>query len=144
MIVFIFFILNIFVILYLNNMSKNIITVTKNAFQKMSRIMEKSNNKNGFLFGINSGGCNGFNFNLQLMKDEELDKIVKQKPNIIQDKKVKVYVEPLSELYLVGTEIDYLKEDYNKGIFESKFVYNINKKIASSCGCGISFTPKKI
>ena len=125
-------------------MSKNIITVTKNAFQKMSRIMEKSNNKNGFLFGINSGGCNGFNFNLQLMKDEELDKIVKQKPNIIQDKKVKVYVEPLSELYLVGTEIDYLKEDYNKGIFESKFVYNINKKIASSCGCGISFTPKKI
>ena len=82
MIVFIFFILNIFVILYLNNMSKNIITVTKNAFQKMSRIMEKSNNKNGFLFGINSGGCNGFNFNLQLMKDEELDKIVKQKPNI--------------------------------------------------------------
>ena len=100
-------------------MSKNIITVTKNAFQKMSRIMEKSNNKNGFLFGINSGGCNGFNFNLQLMKDEELDKIVKQNPNIIQDKKVKVYVEPLSELYLVGTEIDYLKEDYNKGIFES-------------------------
>ena len=125
-------------------MSKNIITVTKNAFQKMSRIMEKSNNKNGFLFGINSGGCNGFNFNLQLMKDEELDKIVKQTPNIIQDKKVKVYVEPLSELYLVGTEIDYLKEDYNKGIFESKFVYNINKKIASCCGCGISFTPKKI
>ena len=140
MILFIFFILNIFVILYLNNMSKNIITVTKNAFQKMSRIMEKSNNKNGFLFGINSGGCNGFNFNLQLMKDAELDKIVKQKPNIIQDKKVKVYVEPLSELYLVGTEIDYLKEDYNKGIFKN---HNINKKSHLILDV-ISFTPKKI
>ena len=125
-------------------MSKNIITVTKNAFQKMNSIMKKSNNKNGFLFGIDSGGCNGFNFSLQLMEDKELDKIIKQKPNIIQDEKVKVYVEPLSELYLVGTEIDYLKEDYSKGIFESKFVYNVDKKMASTCGCGVSFTPRKL
>ena len=125
-------------------MSKNIITVTKNAFQKMNSIMKKSNNKNGFLFRIDSGGCNGFNFNLKLMEDKELDKIIKQKPNIIQDEKVKVYVEPLSELYLVGTEIDYLKEDYSKGIFESKFVYNVDKKMASTCGCGVSFTPRKL
>ena len=125
-------------------MSKNIITVTKNAFKKMSNIMKKSNNKNGFLFGIDSGGCNGFNFNLQLLEDNELDKIIKQKPNIIQDEKVKVYVEPLSELYLVGTEIDYLKEDYSKGIFESKFVYIVDKNMASTCGCGISFSPRKL
>ena len=125
-------------------MSKNIITVTKNAFQKMTSIMKKSNNNNGFLFSVDSGGCNGFNFNLQLMEDKELDKIIKQKPNIIQDEKVKVYVEPLSEMYLIGTEIDYLKEDYSKGIFESKFVYNVDKKMASTCGCGISFTPRKM
>ena len=125
-------------------MSKNIITVTKNAFQKMNSIMKKSNNKNGFLFRIDSGGCNGFNFNLKLMEDKELDKIIKQKPNIIQNEKVKVYVEPLSELYLVGTEIDYLKEDYSKGIFESKFIYNVDKKMASTCGCGVSFTPRKL
>ena len=126
------------------NKLKNIITVTPNAFQKMSCIMKKSNNKNGFIFGIDSGGCNGFNFKLQLMEDKKLNKIVKQKPNIIQDEKVKIYVEPLSELYLVGTEIDYLKEDYSKGIFESKFVYNVDKNMASTCGCGVSFTPRKL
>jgi iron-sulfur cluster assembly protein len=125
-------------------MSKNIITVTKNAFQKMNSIMQKSYNKNGFLFGIDSGGCNGFNFNLQLINDIELNKIMKQKPNIIQNENVKLYVEPMSELYLVGTEIDYLKEDYSKGIFESKFVYNVDKNMASTCGCGISFTPRKL
>jgi|TARA_B100000902_G_scaffold101353_1_gene103665 iron-sulfur cluster assembly protein len=125
-------------------MSKPVISVTRNAFQKMSTIMKKSNNKNGFLFGVDSGGCNGFNFNLQLIKDKELNQIIKQKPSSVQDKKVKVYIEPLSELYLLGTEIDYLKEDYSKGIFESKFVYNIDKKLASTCGCGISFMPKKI
>lgn len=125
-------------------MSKNIITVTKNAFQKMNSIMKNSHNKNGFLFGVDSGGCNGFNFNLQLLDDIELNKIMKQKPNIIQNENVKLYVEPLSELYLVGTEIDYLKEDYSKGIFESKFVYNVDKNMASTCGCGVSFTPRKI
>ena len=70
--------------------------------------------------------------------------VIKGEENIIQDEKVKVYVEPLSELYLVGTEIDYLKEDYSKGIFESKFVYNVDKKMASTCGCGVSFTPRKL
>ena len=108
----------------------------------MSSIMEKSNNKNGFIFGVDSGGCNGFNFNLQLIKGGELKKIIRNKPNIIQDCNVKVYIDPLSELYLIGTEIDFLEEDYNKGIFESKFIYNVDKTMASTCGCGISFTPK--
>ena len=120
------------------------INVTKNAWNKMSHIINLSKNKYGFIYSASSGGCNGFNFNLQLMQDKDLDKIIKQKPNIIQDEKVKVYVEPLSELYLVGTEIDYLKEDYSKGIFESKFVYNVDKKMASTCGCGVSFTPRKL
>ena len=75
-------------------MSKNIITVTKNAFQKMNSIMKKSNNKNGFLFRIDSGGCNGFNFNLKLMEDKELDKIIKQKPNIIQRGVNKIFTIP--------------------------------------------------
>ena len=47
-------------------------------------------------------------------------------------------------MYLIGTTIDFINEDFNKGIFESKFIYNIDKKLASSCGCGISFTPKNV
>jgi len=47
-------------------------------------------------------------------------------------------------MYVIGTTIDYINEDYKKGIFENKFIYNVDKKLASSCGCGISFTPKKI
>ena len=46
-------------------------------------------------------------------------------------------------MFLLGTTIDYMYEDYNYGIFESKFIFLPNKKLASSCGCGISFTPKK-
>ena len=45
-------------------------------------------------------------------------------------------------MYLLGTTIDYVKEDYSKNIFESKFVYIPDKDKATSCGCGVSFNPK--
>ena len=45
-------------------------------------------------------------------------------------------------MYLFGTTIDHISEDYKKGLFENKFVFLPDKNLASSCGCGISFTPK--
>ena len=125
-------------------MNKQIITITKKAFSKMNTIMKKSNNKNGFLFGVNSGGCNGFNFDLKLIESTELNEIKKLKPNIISQDSVNVFVDPLSEIYLFGTTIDYTEEDFSKGIFENKFVYKVNKELATSCGCGVSFNPRKL
>ena len=29
-----------------------------------------------------------------------------------------------------------------KNIFESKFIFDVDKELLSTCGCGISFTPK--
>lgn len=124
-------------------MRKNIITITKNAFGKMKEILKKSHDKSAFLFGINSGGCNGFNFDLKLIDKNEINEIKKKKPNVISENNVEVYVDPLSELYLIGTEIDFLMEDFSKGIFESKFIYNVDKQKAVTCGCGVSFTPKE-
>ena len=125
---------------------KNIINVTSNAWKKMNSIIVKSNNQYGFLFGCTSGGCNGLNFNLNLMDTKKYESIQKAKPNILtdEDKKIKLFVDPISEIYILGTTIDYITEDINNGIFESKFVYNVDKKIASSCGCGISFTPRNL
>jgi iron-sulfur cluster assembly protein len=123
---------------------KNIINVTSNAWKKMNSIISKSNNQHGFLFGVTSGGCNGFNFNLNLMDTKKYVSIQKLKPNILTDNNVKLYIEPIAEMYIIGTTIDYINEDINNGIFESKFVYQVDKKMASSCGCGISFTPKNV
>lgn len=122
---------------------KPIINVTKTAWKKISSICKKSNNNN-FLFSATSGGCNGFNFNLNLLHDNEYKKFIKNKPSIISNENTNIYIEPMSEMYLIGTTIDYIEEDVNKGIFENKFIYKIDKNIASSCGCGISFMPKNI
>lgn len=123
---------------------KPIINITKNAWKKMEIILKQSNNKHGFIFGATSGGCNGFNFDLRLIDESELKKIQKKKPNILENKNSKCYIDPISEIYLIGTTIDFVNEDFSKGIFESKFTYNIDRQIASSCGCGVSFRPKNI
>ena len=124
------------------SLSKVGILVTKNAWNKMSNIIKLSNNNLGFLFSASSGGCNGFNFNLDLIDNNSYIDIIKLKPTIIENDQTKLYVDPLSEMYLLGTTIDYIKEDYSKGQFESKFVYEVDKNLLSTCGCGISFTPK--
>ena len=123
---------------------KSIINVTNNAWKKMRKIVHSTSSKNEFLYSVTTGGCNGFNFNLELLKKEEKDEILKLKPNVIINKGVHLYVEPMSEMYLIGTTIDYIEEDFSKGIFENKFVYKIDKEKGTTCGCGVSFMPRNV
>jgi iron-sulfur cluster assembly protein len=120
------------------------ISITKNAWSKIKHIIQISHNNLGFIFSASSGGCNGFNFNLKLLDQQTFNEINKNKlkPTIIQNNNTKLYIDPLSELYLIGSTIDYIEEDYSKGEFENKFIFNVNKDLATSCGCGVSFTPK--
>ena len=118
------------------------IKITQNAWKKLFDISRQSNNYR-FLFSASSGGCNGFNFNLNLIENTETIKLgKKRKPTAISNDDVTVYIDPLSELYLLGTTIDYVNQDYKKNIFESKFIFDVDKELLSTCGCGISFTPK--
>ena len=119
------------------------ISVTKKAWQKMSEIMKQSKNEFGFIYSASSGGCNGFSFKLGLLDKSEHSKISSMKYlTILNKSNTNIYIDPLSEMYLLGTTIDYVNEDYTKGKLESKFVFDIDKDLMSSCGCGISFSPK--
>ena len=121
----------------------NSIQITKNAWKKMFQILQQTNHNRGFLYSASSGGCNGFNFELNLL-EKKLHKEITQKKfyTMLQNDSTKVYVDPVSEMYLLGTTNDYVSEDYSKGEFESKFKFIINKETMTSCGCGISFSPK--
>ena len=121
----------------------NSIQITKNAWKKLSQILHKTNQNRGFLYSASSGGCNGFNFELNLLDKKLHNEITQEKfYTIIQKDTTNVYVDPISEMYLLGTTIDYVSEDYSKGEFESKFKFIINKDTMTSCGCGVSFSPK--
>ena len=119
------------------------IQVTRSAWSKMKDIIQKSNHRYGFLYSCSSGGCNGFNFELDLLDKGYYEKINKEQfLTVLTNGNDKLYIDPLSEMYLLGTTIDFVKEDYQKGIYESKFNFEINKELMTSCGCGISFSPK--
>ena len=47
---------------------KHLINITKNAWTKIHAILESQNAK-GMLFIAESGGCNGFNYKLDLLND---------------------------------------------------------------------------
>lgn len=125
-----------------SSLPKNTITITNNAWKKINDIIKKSNTM-GMLFSVKSGGCNGFNYSFETINSKNMDIFDnKPQPNFVTKNSNTVYIDPISELYLMGTTIDYLEEDYSNGIYESKFVYLPDKNIASSCGCGVSFSPK--
>ena len=123
----------------------SIITITSSAWKKMANIVQVKQAQ-GFIFSAVSGGCNGLNYNLKLFNDnEEINKLStgKLKATKIENENLSLYIDPLSEMFLLGTTIDYISEDFDKGIFENKFVFTPDKKIATSCGCGVSFSPKQ-
>ena len=55
------------------------IAVTKQAWSKITDIIHKSNNKYGFVYTASSGGCNGFNFELNLLNQKIYEEITQKK-----------------------------------------------------------------
>lgn len=119
------------------------IIVTNTAWRKINSISNKLS-INKFIFSATSGGCNGYNYNLTTLDNIKYNNIIttsKIKPTIINDNKNIILIDPVSEFLLLGTTIDYIEEDFEKNVYENKFVFTPDKKTNSSCGCGISFTP---
>ncbi len=73
------------------------------------------------------GGCAGFSYDLYFDDPTEVDRQ-------IDIAGVKVVVDEMSLMYLVGTEIDYVE-----GLQGAGFKFN-NPNVKSTCGCGSSFS----
>jgi len=107
---------------------KKLITLSDSAASRIKEIMSKDNNKSvGVRVGVKSGGCAGMSYIMEYAKEAN--------PNdeLIEDKGVKVFVDPGAIMYLLGTQMDYKKEE-----FSSNFVFK-NPNETERCGCGESF-----
>jgi len=126
------------------------IQISKNAWKKIHDVCIKTKSP-AFILSASSGGCNGLNYIFNPINSEKIKKLtnpLKKKigVNIIRndDNNNSVFIDPLTEMYLMGTKIDYQYEDFSKQIYESKFLFSVDKNLASSCGCGTSFMPKNM
>ena len=109
-------------------MNKQVITLSERAAERVKEIMAKAKEPIvGVRVGVASGGCAGMSYIMEYAK--------KANPNdeIIEDKGVKVLIDPKAIMYLLGTEMDYKKEELS-----STFIFK-NPNETERCGCGESF-----
>ena len=107
---------------------KQAITLTDNAASRIKDIMSKDGNKSiGVRVGVKSGGCAGMSYIMEYAKE------INPSDEVIEDKGVKVFIDPGAIMYLLGTEMDYKKEQ-----FSSSFIFK-NPNETERCGCGESF-----
>ena len=105
-----------------------IIKLSDNAASRIKEIMSKAEkNSLGVRVSVKAGGCAGMSYIMEYAKE------INPNDEVLEDKGVKVFIDPAAVMYLLGTEMDYKKED-----FSSTFVFN-NPNETERCGCGESF-----
>jgi iron-sulfur cluster assembly protein len=107
-------------------------SLTDAAAERVRQIISKSDQPVlGLRVGVKNGGCAGMEYTMEWATE--------QKPfdEVIEDKGVKVLIDPKAILFLLGTEMD-----YQTSTLKSGFTFN-NPNQTSACGCGESVQLKQ-
>ena len=105
-----------------------IIKLSDNAADRIKEIMSSAEKDAlGVRVSVKSGGCAGMSYVLEYSKD------LNPNDEVIEEKGVKVFIDPAAIMYLLGTEMDYKREK-----FSSQFIFK-NPNETERCGCGESF-----
>ena len=104
-----------------------IISLTEKAASKVKLLLEKENKQDyGLRVGVTPGGCSSY------MYDIGLEKAPKENDMVIEEKGVKIFINPESIAFMKGSTVDYIDSLTNAG-----FKIN-NPNAKTSCGCGHS------
>ncbi len=111
-----------------------VMSLTDAAAERVKEIMAaKQEPVAGLRIGVKNGGCAGMSYTMEFAQQAApLDEV-------IEDKGVKVLIDPKAVLFLLGTEMDFKTDKLSSG-----FVFN-NPNQTSACGCGesVAITPAK-
>jgi iron-sulfur cluster assembly protein len=85
----------------------------------------------GVRVGVKNGGCAGMSYTMEYA--EKVDPA----DEVVEDKGVRILIDPKAVLFLLGTEMDYRVDKLS-----AQFVFN-NPNQTSACGCGesVALTP---
>ncbi|MFY0579046.1 HesB/IscA family protein [Cystobacter fuscus] len=105
------------------------ITLHDSAVEQLRKLLaERQTPEAGLRIAVRGGGCSGLAYVMEWSeKPREKDKIFEREG-------VRVFVDPKSYLYLIGTEIV-----YESTLMASGFKLN-NPNVKGACGCGESFS----
>jgi iron-sulfur cluster assembly protein len=108
------------------------VRLTDRAAERLIQIMTEAEGRYlGVRVGVTNGGCAGMSYTMNYAEETgPLDEVM-------EDRGVKIFIEPKAILFLIGTELDF--ETSKLG---SRFVFkNPNQTAACGCGESVSITP---
>jgi iron-sulfur cluster assembly protein len=104
------------------------ISITENAANQIKALLSKRGKESqGIRVGVKKGGCSGLSYIIEYADD------IKKFEEVVEDKGVKVIIDPKAILYLIGTQMDFKNDKFKSG-----FTF-INPNSKGECGCGESF-----
>jgi iron-sulfur cluster assembly protein len=104
-----------------------VMRLTEAAAERIQNVMAKADHPIAAIrVGVKNGGCAGMSYFMEYAdKIDPLDEV-------IEDKGVRILVDPKAVLFLLGTEMDYKIDKLS-----AQFVFN-NPNQTAACGCGES------
>jgi iron-sulfur cluster assembly protein len=111
-----------------------VMRLTEAAAQRIKEVMARADKPvAGLRVGVKNGGCAGMEYTMDYAES------IEPTDEVIEDKGVKLLIDPRAVLFLLGTEMDYRTEKLS-----SQFVFN-NPNQTGACGCGesVQLTPAK-
>ncbi len=109
-------------------MATQVITLTDAAVARVKELIGKADKPVlGLRVGIKTRGCSGLSYFVEYAEER------KKFEDVVEDKGIKIFIDPAATMFLLGSEMDYVEEQFQTG-----FVFkNPNEK--GRCGCGESF-----
>jgi len=105
------------------------VTLTARAVEMVKTAMEQENLQgHGIRVGVVGGGCSGFQYSMDFESQARDGDVV------IDHSGVKLFIDPMSSMYLQGVTIDYVQ-----GLQGAGFKFT-NPNAKNTCGCGSSFS----
>ena len=113
----------------MNVAARQLITLTDAAAARVKALIANSSEPvAGLRVGVSTKGCSGMSYVFEYAKEK------KPLEEEVTVKGVRVFIDPMATMYLIGAEMDYVEDKLRSG-----FIFkNPNEK--SRCGCGESFS----
>jgi len=104
------------------------IQITEAAAERVKVLLKKREKPSaGVKIGVKKGGCSGLSYMIEYA--DEVGKF----DEVVEDKGVKILIDPKALIYILGTTMDFVEEKMKSG-----FVF-VNPNEKGRCGCGESF-----
>ena len=114
------------------NPRPQVMRLTEAAASRIKHLMAKTERPvAGLRVGVKNGGCAGMAYTMEYADQ------VNPTDEVVEDKGVRILIDPKAVMFLLGTEMDFKVDKLS-----STFVFN-NPNQTSACGCGesVQLTP---